>query len=608
MLRVLAEGPPHRRDDSGTVAVVVALASVMLFGIAALVVDLGNGFVRQQDVQRQADFASLAGGAEDPPWVKAVSHPVVLAARDRLNGNHVYNAAAGACRSSGSCVTAEALVNGDDADGEVYVEAGDTLRVVAPRARVDFGMAGVFGLSSVQVQEDATVRLMSPGSGAMPSYAVAGCDWGPQTLTAPATGHVATTVPPLDDSPGTGDATVSSLTPAATPVGASGQVLTISGDRMGTSSKTVVGFYRDNRGSAPTRAYVPTDPSATPTPSGVEVTGTGANMAVTVTVPSEVTAVEDVWWVRVGVRNAADVVEWSPASEARPLRVGEAILECAAGSSDGNFGALVLPRRGTAKADWLPTNMALGMQAPLSVHTFDGIVATSGECNPSPPTTSSSFGGASATTSTRYSATAGNPAPTDLLTNTNCVDTDTGLPAGAATQGMITGTSTAPTGRLRRPTSSACSPGRSDRTVTVASTAYQINDDVLTCFFLDDAARIADVDGPTYSYNGGQPVISSEIYSSPRFFWVPVLKVLPTSGGSQHYAITDFRAAFLCDQPGSASRAAPLVGTDNGVQLTGNYVTSLKVVFFNWRAISVPNGGSATPYMGAGPKLVRLVD
>ena len=83
-------------------------------------------------------------------------------------------------------------------NGEVrYVEAG--LQVVAPRARVDFGLAGAFpGMASgTYVGGTATVNVFSGGQRVMPMFAVAACDYGRQTLTDPAGGHVTPVVPTL---------------------------------------------------------------------------------------------------------------------------------------------------------------------------------------------------------------------------------------------------------------------------------------------------------------------------------------------------------------------------------------------------------------------------
>lgn len=59
MVRVTTEGP-RRRDDRGAVAVLVAMLSLILFGMAALIVDLGIARDTRRQAQNTADSAALA--------------------------------------------------------------------------------------------------------------------------------------------------------------------------------------------------------------------------------------------------------------------------------------------------------------------------------------------------------------------------------------------------------------------------------------------------------------------------------------------------------------------------------------------------------------------
>src|SRR5688500_1112073 len=102
------------QPESGAVAIVVAICALMLFAVAAIVVDLGNGFVRKRDVQSQADFAALAGGVELPAGASpSASDPEVLAARDYLNHNQPQDDDGNACVLAQNCVTADDLVDGN---------------------------------------------------------------------------------------------------------------------------------------------------------------------------------------------------------------------------------------------------------------------------------------------------------------------------------------------------------------------------------------------------------------------------------------------------------------------------------------------------------------
>ena len=51
-----------RRDQQGTIAIVVAAATLAIFGLAAIVVDFGTAYGHQRNLQNAADAASLAAG------------------------------------------------------------------------------------------------------------------------------------------------------------------------------------------------------------------------------------------------------------------------------------------------------------------------------------------------------------------------------------------------------------------------------------------------------------------------------------------------------------------------------------------------------------------
>jgi hypothetical protein len=543
----------------------------------------------------------------------AAGDPAVQAAVDYLNRDQPQDDDSN-CQVTKNCVTAAQLVDADLTNGHIEYLSTDLLRVTAPEARVNFGLAAAMGFNSTDVLAQATVGIFTPGTGVMPTYAVSGCDWGVQTLTDPATGQVQPTVPPLEDSPGTGEADLDSLGLSSVALNAIGVTLTFDGSKFGpeipqtpppaTPPTTLVGFFRSTAAGAPTK--VTADPTFVTTVSG-------STQRVTVTIPSAVTAVEDVWWVRLRTTDNQGDDEWSPATEALPIRVGAAVLECAGFSNEGNFGTLIMPRAdGTQKANWLAANMAAGLDEPLSLHTYDAPVGPDGRCNPAPPTTSSPYVQGPGNNQVRYSPSgSGNPSPTDLIERTNCVDTDTGLPANAATDGMIKGVNGSPKGRLHdKPTTCGPGSGTQSRTVSLNNNSYTINNDMLTCFFTKSGVTVSDVAKANYVYNGGEKVISKEVYKSPRFFYVPVLRAEPYSGGSTSYSIIDFRAAFVTGNPMTASKNSPGVNPsdDNGIFIQQNEIKAMKVVFFNTDAVEVPDGGPVGPYIGAGEKLVRLLN
>ncbi|HSV41361.1 MAG TPA: hypothetical protein VLI04_21540, partial [Nocardioidaceae bacterium] len=437
----------RRRDARGAIAMIVAMSCTLFFVLAALGVDLGNAMGRKKTVQTQADFSALAAGASLPVIGNpAASDAAVLAATDYLNKDQPIDDAK-TCDQSKTCVTAAQLVNGNFVDGEVQYLSSTMLRVTAPQTRINFSLAQVIGAKSVDVNAQATVGIFSPGTGIMPVYAVSGCDWGTQVLTDPSNGQAAGNVPPLEFPTDNGVANLTSLSVTAVSVNATG-FLSISGTKLdgGQPSRAQfsrVGFFRSTSSPAPTSVVniVPTSP---PTDNFLQIT-----------LPPAVTAIEDVWWVRVRTQNNQGVDQWSPMAQALPFRVGAAVLECAGSSNDGNFGSLLLPRIDIANNNnnlWLAANMAVGPQLPLTLHTYDGTVPANGQCSPGPGNSSSPYIEGNADNQTRYSPSGSASSVADLVDRTNCVDTDTGLPANATTLGMITGlgaNSVAPLGRLR---------------------------------------------------------------------------------------------------------------------------------------------------------------
>lgn len=572
----------HRRDDRGAVAVLFAILAVVLFGVAALAVDLSNGFVRKRDAQAQADFAALAGGAELTGETTAGPPAAVVdAVAEYLNRNQPQD------DKGVTPVGSAQLTNGDYDDGEVEFTA-DGLRVVSPFAQVNFAFAGVLGLDrTTDVQADATVGIFSPGTGPMPVYAVDGCAAGPQTFTDPAGGHVVPvarppmlhdTEPPAFNNAKLDAPLVTSPTPVS--VGDIDVQISISGTALNAAGAGVVkiGFFRDKTGAEP--HLVEVDPT------------TRTNSLLTATIPSTVTAYEGVWWVRVFKGNASAEGSWSPPEEALPLRVGQAVLECESGSSSGNFGTLDLPRTDVSSPDdQIAMNMATKLEFDLAVMPAGGPAPT---CKG-----------------------AGAPAVHAMDDGTNCVDTKTGLPANAVTQGLITGLSSLDVpGRLMQDTSERCREsewgGRPTRAPSGIS-GYDINDDILTCFLTDTTTTIEDISKEGAAFTAGA-VLHPDIYSSPRFIWVPILYVEPTEGGSDKYSIKEFRPAFITDQPTSANATNHAMGTTttNGLyvdQPAGNRVSRMKVVFFNVEALPADAGGApVTSWMGFGPKILRLID
>jgi hypothetical protein len=592
--------------------------AVMLLTVAALGTDLGNAISRHTDTQNQADFAALDGGRQLTNTVTAgstISDAFLTAVTDSLNSNQPQDDNR-ACWRTYNCVAKSDLTDADLTNGDVRVvtvNGKNGIQVTAPVDRVDFGFANVFGVSGTSVNAKATVSIFSPGPRVLPMFAVNGCDWGRQTLTDPANGQVVTTVPTLawdnqtnqtaltpsgvvlKDATG---ATVTNLTTNST-----GNSMTINASKW--KNLTAIGFFRsDNPDTALVKQqntfWLASDTSKTPLVTAATPTYT-ANSGSTLglDIPDVVAQTETLWYVRAldGTTN-----QWSPRSEAQPIRVGQTVLECSGMSSEGNFGTLSLPRSTGSTSQWIPRDMAYGLQAPLSLHTHDytkdNPTTTSGICDEQTDPTE---------WQTKEPQSGGSNSP--LNSNANCVPTDTGLPANVATEGLITVDNGS--GLLtNKSTHAGCAPngGSNMRHVVLNNNGYDLNDDTLSCFLLDSNSdgtpdkTLAQVSSSAYSEADG-PAFSDDILSSPRFAYVPVLKVKPTCGACQDYAIIDFRPAFITDE--TATTAAT---SDNGVTIENNDVKTMKVFFFSYWALPQGAPGPLIDYLGVGPKTVYLID
>jgi len=619
----------RKRDESGAAAVIFGLLSVVLLGVAALGTDVGNMVARRTDSQASADFAAFAAAHELTQTARpgtAPSTDVVEAVRDYLNDNQPQDDELDCAQTEpGTCVESADLTDLDLDNGEVrYVEAG--LQVVAPQARVDFGLAGIFGAQGTYVDGTATVNVFSGGQRVMPMFAVSACDYGRQTLTDPASGHVTPVVPTLAYGTQTNDtnlqtaivANSAGTTVTEIPRDSVSNKLTLTADHWDKTQS--IGFFRsddpsealvarqdyfwaqsDDPDGSDADALSRTDLSPATKPAGMtdadfaKLYTNNPSTTVQAMIPDVVAQTEGVWWIR--VLNNPSPGTWSPAAEALPIRVGGAVLECTAGSTDGNFGTLRLPRTDVPTGSELPVNVAVGLQAPLTPAIHQWAVdhpLEDGTCSDGINDAVESFG-------------------TTLRPATNCVDTDTGLSANIATQGMITGVTT-PSGTYpgmltTRATKSGCDPagGSADRTKRISGRDYSFNNDVLTCYLTNGTTSLADIASASYA---GEPVLDVDIYSAPRFIWIPVLKVQPDSGGSQRYSIVDFRPGFITDESATATaiRGSRTATADNGLTIPSNDITQIKVLFFNVNALPTDGDYPTIDFLGVGTPKIKLVD
>ena len=151
--------------DAGAVAVIVAICSVLLFGVAALVIDIGQAYAKRRAAQTDADLAAFAGAAALPNAVAAFD-----LAYDYLQKNLPSSAGSGLTLAA---KTSAVWTDGDPTNGEIAITNGNTrIRVVIPNRRVDFGFANALpggGFKNTNIRAAATVEIRSPAT-SLPFY------------------------------------------------------------------------------------------------------------------------------------------------------------------------------------------------------------------------------------------------------------------------------------------------------------------------------------------------------------------------------------------------------------------------------------------------------
>ena len=593
---MLRRGRARRRDDRGAIAVVFALTCVLLFGLAAVAVDLGNAYQRKREVQSQADVAALAAAAHLPDQAAVLAAVCRSASLNTKVGQGALDCSSPTAVAHATTTEADPPCPGTvQTSGRpfVYFFPAQTSRVkvCAPQARVSFGIAGALpGIGgAIDVTASATVAMGTPGASAeMPFYGVGGsggCDWGPEQLTDPANGQArdATDLPTdlaQPTPPVFRTVKIDTMTPSQIDSTVTSATVRITG--QGLSQVTRVGFYRS---TTVTPSVV--EPAALPSTS--DSTGKFVDFAV----PANVLANPGIWYVRV-----FEATGWS--TKALPLRIGDITLSCGSLSNAGNFGSVKLPRLDSSPAVWMTNNIIRGPQAPLSL-------AVNTQHTAAPWTCTDGTNGAIASTVT------GTPV---LKSRTNCLTTDTGLTANSATAGYLTGSPQYPQGRLAaRSTSTgvgagsrSCGPGRTSTNRSIAGVS--VNNDTLTCFMTNPATPLSTITSPSYS---GGAVLDPAIFSSPRFCYVPIVNTDPTKGASLNYSITDLRPCFITGEAETSTWNNQVfvngASADNGIVMSssGARIQSLGVVFFHRSALPSVGAGLGD-YIGVGNKAVQLVD
>lgn len=587
------------RDDRGAVAIMIAILATVLFSSAALAVDLGNSWARKREVQKQVDVAALSVG-----WLlpMTTANKTDIAQRVADYYNEDANQVDGQ-----NVVSAAQLLNSQPADGEVIFQDEDystcvndcpQMTLIAPGARVDFGLAGVMGISNTTVQRTATVRITSslpPQQKSIPFWLPTGCGFGPIEADTQQGGNGGNNNPTPTPTPTATATTTPDPAPyQPTPVGThvlNGTAVTPVAN-LGTI--TVQGWSVTGVGNrykkVTMRAYPPTGSAFVDFAAQTEGNGAVPSFQVS----TEISSVAGDWRVyalaqqingpqaeysqnHLIIRVTPPVVVPSPTPTPTANPTDSAVMVGCVGQDRGNFGQLDTPRKeGGTKQQRLARNIALGIDHTLAPYVFAPGVTERKECGSG----NSLLPGAQLDDMSRD----GN----------NCITGDTGNDGPKMMDGFIQGIDGVAPGRLDVANGQTVCPGRSN----MYQAGKLVNNDVLSCFLRNGATleTITSESGVT------SDMLDVSILSSPRFVWLPV--VYATDRAQKDFQpIREFVPGFITDETTTSAATA-----DNGLEINGNSISVMKVFTFNRDALPPLEDSDTVDYnptVGGG--VVRLV-
>jgi Flp pilus assembly protein TadG len=143
-----------RREDAGAVAVITAICSLVLFGVAAMTVDLGRLWEVRRQSQSEVDLAALAGALHLPgtPILACTTALKYLRANTPVGQSPEDIDPDTMCTASGT------------SDGQVEISNNASRITVRTHPKVvNFGLAGAMGFKNGATGAQATAEIRSPG-------------------------------------------------------------------------------------------------------------------------------------------------------------------------------------------------------------------------------------------------------------------------------------------------------------------------------------------------------------------------------------------------------------------------------------------------------------
>ncbi len=596
-----------RSREGGAVALLSALVVVVLMVIAAFVVDIGNTWMRRGQLQQQADGAALFAAealpaADDDSRLAVAKRVAYHIACHRVAGQRTIDPAIPDCPTSSSSSSLATYAQTLLDTGRVTFPSSTQVQVVGPEARVDYVWAGVTGTSNVTQSKSATAKVSSPG-GLLPiglslqclagvinqaglgsgvdkllpiSYVVPGSYSSSGSL--PAQNEPVLTAWDAAYTGGNASASVTVSSPSS-----NGSILTLGVDSpallsLSLSPDTQVVFKRGDTTVGPVTA------SSLSTLTKV----------MTVAIPDQVRNTPGRWYVKVKLPTkilslfitdsdprwsdgtaSFDVYPDQTSVVGSLLTALDGLLDLDESVACGRL--LDSPRVQDAGTPALTRNLQEGMDHSLTRN--EAFLQALGGADLSG--LDGSAAGLAATLSGSVSTILANPSyglTGCTVAAYNRLDTQAtydatllgGAPANCArlrsdaaaeqefTDGMLKSTASSPTepgyGRLSCHRASACASGQ---TVDLSDLGFngQYNDDGLSDFLKDGGGTLLDsqlamaLDTyllPNLPLITPNDAIESDIYSSPRFGWVPVLSYVSLNApGEVDYPILTFRPVFI---------------------------------------------------------------
>lgn len=153
------------RDDSGAIAILVALLAVVLIGMAAFAVDLGNAYAVKRKLSVGADSAALSA-ATAASKALSVGSATCNTGTGQISPASLQTSAQAAARAEAVRVMGQNDLSGNATVPSVTLSCtADDIRVTVSTAQsVPTFFAGVFGIADTNPVGSATARAFVPAS------------------------------------------------------------------------------------------------------------------------------------------------------------------------------------------------------------------------------------------------------------------------------------------------------------------------------------------------------------------------------------------------------------------------------------------------------------